>query len=660
MANSLTKSLPSLARIFRRFRPHLAREKPIIVGSVAALLAGTLLKLLEPWPLKFVFDRVIPTRKHPRLLTTFAWFDEIEPRTLLLYCAVALVAIVALRAMAEYFNRVGFAKIGNRVLTRVRNELFRHVQALSLSFHTSARTGDLTVRLVSDVNMLRDVMVTAILPLVAGALVLVGMWAVMFALQWRLALLGLAVVPLLGLWTTLLSHRIREAARKQRKREGAMASTANDSVSCAHVVQAYGLEPILAATFQSRSESSQQQDVKTARLSARLERTVDVLLAIATALVLWYGVRLVIGGEMTPGDLLIFLAYLRRAFNPVEDFAKYSGRLAKAAAAGERVLDLLDRPPEIGDLPGARPAPRLRGHVVFDAVTFRYGPPPVNDQLTPADGASPPVRAPTVLQELTLEFPAGVRAAVVGPSGAGKSTLASLIPRLYDPESGRVLIDGHEVREFTLDSLRRQVALVMQDAVLFAAPIRENIAYGLTGGVDVQSPQIDVRIEAAARLANAHDFISALPGGYATNLGERGVTLSGGERQRIAIARAAVRDAPILILDEPTTGLDEQNKRDVIEALHRVGEGRTTLLITHDLGLAATADMIFYVESGNVVEQGSHDELMRADGRYAALHRLQNRSPAADPLAASPPPPPEVASPLAQPHLISVSPPSGF
>jgi len=333
---------------------------------------------------------------------------------------------------------------------------------------------------------------------------------------------------------------------------------------------------------------------------------VDVLLAVATALVLWFGTRLILlqdsqtsPSSMTPGDLLVFLTYLKRAFNPMQDFAKYTGRLAKATAAGERVLDLLDRTPDIRDAPNALAAAALRGEVRFEHVSFAYEP------------------GQPVLEDVDFVVRPGQHVALVGASGIGKSTLASLILRLYDPTQGRILIDGHDIREYTVASLRSQMSVVLQDSVLFAASVRDNIAYG---ALDVAP----AAIESAARLANAHSFIEALPEGYDTVLGERGVTLSGGQRQRLAVARAAIRQAPILILDEPTTGLDEANERTIIEALRRLAHQRTTFLISHDLQVAAHADLILYFECGQVRERGTHAELMELDRQYATLYRLQS------------------------------------
>lgn len=599
MARGLTlkESFPGLRRIGRYFWPYIRQQRSLVIGSMLALFASVGLGLLEPWPLKFVFDRLFRVASKRRFGSIPA-LDSLDPMTVLALAAVAIVVITGSRALVDYWKSVGFAQLGNRVLTQIRNQLYRHLQRLSLSFHSGARAGDLTVRVIADVNMLRDVVVTAALPMAASLLILVGMWAIMFWMQWRLALLGLATLPFLWISTLRKSRRIHEAARKQRQRQGAMAATAAESMSAIKTVQALSLEEIFAQEFDTQSRQSQKDDVKAGRLSAGLERTVDVLLAIATALVLFYGARLVMNDLLTPGALLVFLAYLKRAFNPLQDFAKYSGRLAKAAAAGERVVDVLERVPEVRDLPGAVPAPALRGAVWFDKLGFAYEP------------------GRPVLENVDFEVPAGQHVALVGPSGIGKSTLVSLVMRLYDPTEGRVMIDGRDIREFTLDSLRAQVSVVLQESILFASSVRDNISYARPDATLEE-------VQTAARLANAHEFIEALPQGYDTVIGERGVTLSAGQRQRVAIARAAVRRAPILILDEPTSGLDEENARAVTEALERLAAGRTTFLITHDLQHAARTDMIMYLEGGRVLERGAHDELMRANGRYAGLYRMQ-------------------------------------
>jgi ATP-binding cassette subfamily B protein len=597
---TLRDSLPGLGRLTRRFWPYLGRERPLIVASLLTLYIEIGLRLLEPWPLKVVLDRVVATaRGHG--VRRLPFLDAVDAGTLLALAALAVIVFAGLRALAAYYNTVGFALVGNRVLTAVRNELYSHLQRLSLSFHTGARSGDLIVRVTSDVGLLQDVAVTALLPLLANALTLVGMAAVMLWLNAPLTLLALATGPLFWAFTTRRSRRIRETARRQRQQEGAMAATAAESIGAVKVIHALSLEGTFARAFTGQSRKNLATGVYATRLSAGLERTVDLLIAVATALVLWFGARQVLRGAMTPGDLVVFLAYLKNAFRPVKDFVKYTGRLAKASAAGERVLDLLDRVPDVRDLPGAVPAPALRGAVRFEGISFAYEP------------------GRPALEQVDCDVQPGQHVALVGPSGSGKSTFVSLILRLYDPTAGRVLIDGRDIRDYTLASLRAQTSVVLQDSLLFAATIRDNIAYGAPGA----PPEA---IEAAARLANAHAFIEALPHGYDTVVGERGVTLSNGQRQRIAIARAAIRRAPVLILDEPTTGLDGANERAVIEALDRVAEGRTTFLITHDLRLAARADLILYLDDGRLRERGTHGELLHADGRYAALYRLQTAS----------------------------------
>src|SRR3989441_1122376 len=417
----LQKSLPGLWRILLHFWPHIRQYRLLMAGSLLALFAEVGLRLLEPWPLKFVFDHIIGSNTK-RGAAFLSRFESVDAMTLLTCAALAVVVITALRAVASYWETIGCAQIGNRALAKVRAQLYRHVQYLSLSFHTRARTGDLVVRLMNDVGMLQDVAVTALFPLLAKVLVVAGMMALMFYMQWQLALIAMAVFPLFWLRSITVGRRIRAVAKKQRRREGAMAATFTESITAIKTVQALSLEETFARAFTAQSDKSLKQDVRGKRLAAALERSLDVLIAAATALVLWYGTRLVfVSKQLSPGELLVFLAYLKSAYRPVQDFAKYTGRLAKASAAGERVIDLLERVPDVRDLPGAVPAPAFCGHIQFEKVNFAY------------ESGQP------LLQDIQLDVKAGQHVVVVGPSGGGKSTLLSLVLRLYDPVQGRVL-----------------------------------------------------------------------------------------------------------------------------------------------------------------------------------------------------------------------------
>jgi ATP-binding cassette subfamily B protein len=451
---------------------------------------------------------------------------------------------------------------------------------------------------MSDVSIINDVVVTAVLPLAASFLVLLGMVGLMLWLRWELAFLALATAPLFWIRTVKLSGLILDASRKQRKRDGAMAATAVESIGAIKIVQALSLEGMFSEAFSNANAKSLRAGVRASRLSASLERSIDLFVAVATALVLWFGARLVLERALTAGDLVVFLSYLKSAFRPARDFAKYTGRLAKAKAAGERVLDVLEQQPEVRDLPRARSAPTFSGALRFEGVSFAYE------------------SGRRVLDDVSFEVRPGQWVAVTGASGSGKSTLASLVLRLYDPELGAVLIDGRDIRDYTLDSLRSQISVVLQDPMLFAATVRDNIGYGAPRAAVVE-------IEAAALLASAHGFIEGLANGYETMLGERGVTLSGGQRQRIALARAAVRRSSLLILDEPTTGLDGENARAVTDGLKAIARGRTTLLISHDLDLVSRSDLILVLDGGKLIERGSHEELLRANGRYALMFALR-------------------------------------
>jgi ATP-binding cassette, subfamily B, bacterial len=585
-----------MGRIIQKFLPQIRKQRTLLTVSFLALLAETAMRLLEPWPLKFIFDRIILPGFRPDAVGV-PFLNTLSPMALLTLLTLALIAIAFLRGAAAYSSTAGMAIAATHVMTDIRGNLYSHLQRLSLGFHNKAKSGDLITRVTYDIERLREVTVVAALPLLTNVLTLVGMLGVMFWLNWELALISMAIFPIFLLSTVRISKKIQKVARRQRKREGAMAAVAAEAMGAIKVVQALSLEERLEQSFSSQNQESLKEGAQAQRLSAGLERTVEVLVAIATALVLWRGVQLVLRGTLTPGDLLVFTTYLKVAFKPMRQLAKYTGQISKATASGERIVDLLETVPDVRDLRGATDAPPFRGAVRFERVAFGY-----EDR--------------TILQDLNFKAQPGQQVALVGPSGGGKSTLVSLLMRFYDPLEGRVMIDGHDIREYKIDSLRQQISIVLQDSVLFATSVRENIAYGYLDASEEQ-------IIAAAKLANAHDFITQLPQGYDTVLAERGATLSGGQRQRIAIARAAVRQSPIVILDEPTTGLDNESERLVNEALERLTRDRTTFVISHNLRATEAVDQILYIEDGTILERGSHDDLMQRDGKYAHLYRLQ-------------------------------------
>lgn len=581
-----------LARIYRHVAPYLRQQRRLALGAGAALVGATLLRLVEPWPLKLVIDRVVATGPAS---TGLAALDALSSQALLALCAALVLLSVALRALCEYLATVGFALTGSRVLGQLRHDLYCHLQRLSLSFHEGTRTGDLTMRVVNDVSSMREAMVTALLPFATNVLILFSMAGVMLLLDWRLALVALAPLPLLAFATVRLGGRIQQVSREQSRHEGGVAATTAEALGGIRMVQALSLEGRMARTFETSNAGSLADGVKAKRLAASLERATDLVSGLSTALTLWYGALLVLRGQITAGDLVVFLTYLKNTFRPIRDFAKNFSRIAKATAAGERIADLLEEQPQIREAVDAYRAPRLAGVIRFDQVCFAHS------------GGKP------VLDGFDCRIAPRELVALVGASGAGKSTFASLLLRLYDPTAGSIRIDGHDIRQLTLASLRGQIGVVLQDTLLLAETVRENIALA-------RPEASNAEIEAAAQLAEAHEFIVALPEGYDTVLAERGASLSTGQRQRLALARAALRECPILLLDEPTNGLDPDNEALVIAAIHRLARRATVVLITHDMELAASVDRVLVVAEGRLAEQGTPAELLAKDSLFAAMH----------------------------------------
>src|ERR1043166_1912766 len=589
-----------LLRVIRFVKPYRAFLVLVFFG----VLGETVAELLQPWPLKLLFDHIFVNRPLP------AAIDGIvkaivgrEAVGLLYFVLMAAVGVAALNAACSFIQDFFMSRVSHWVIHDLRRQLYWHIQRLSLAYHNERRMGDLMGTLTGDIEAVRQLLESAMIGFVINCLTLAGMIAIMLAIDWRFALLGLSIVPPLIAVIYNLTRRIKQASRDVRRREGAVAAVAQEVLSSILVVQAFTREDYEQARFERENEQRILAGIRARTLQAKLRPVAELMVAGGTALVLWYGARRVLAGSLMPGALLVFLNYLSRLYKPIKELSKQLDLMSRAGAGVERILGILDTEREVRDFPGAKPALQFRGRIEFKDVSFAYR-------------AGEPV-----LKDITFTVEPGEVVALVGSTGGGKTTLVSLVPRFHDPYEGRVCIDGRDVRSYTLNSLRCQIGLVLQDTVLFYGTIRDNIAYGRPeAGFD--------EVVAAAKAANAHEFIEKLPNGYDTLVGERGVTLSGGQRQRMAIARTILRDSPIILLDEPTTGLDASAESLVLEGLKRLIAGRTAIIIAHRLATVSHAGTILVIEGGKILEKGSHQELLSRGGRYAELYELQFRGQA--------------------------------
>lgn len=586
----------ALKRTLRLVLPYVGEHRLLIIVGLLALAGDVIFRVLEPWPIKVAVDAVTQS-----LGAEFAGATGLaeDITTTLVFWAVALAVIVAGRAACNYVSTIAFAKTGVKVVTRLRTRVFDHLQSLSLKYHSTASVGDTSQRLVGDMGRLQEVAITAGLPLVGNVATVVVLFGVVMWLNPVLSLVVLCTGAVYLVISHFATPAITSASRSTRKGEGRLVGDAAEALGAIRVVQAYGLQDVVATGFAAGNQKALKAGIRARRLAARLERSTDLIVGLATAVVLGFGGWQVLRGHMTPGDIVLFMMYLKTTMKPLRDMAKYTGRIARASASGERIADLMDVPVAIADPPEPKPMTDVRGHVFLQNISAR-------------DGHGRPL-----FRDLNLHIPAGQRVGLLGPSGAGKSTLASYLLRLADVDEGTVRIEFYDTREVALEELRNKVSILLQESVLFTTTVRENIRYGRLEATDEE-------IEAAARAAGAHEFIMALPEGYDTELGARGDTLSGGQRQRIAIARAMVRNSPVIILDEPTTGLDPAARALVQESLETLTHGRTTLAITHDLAMIRGLDRLLWLEDGRIVEDGHPDELLATPGsRIAHWARAQ-------------------------------------
>ena len=589
-----------LRRTIRLFRRFTGSRKPYVAGVVLlGIEAGT--AVVEPWPIAYLIDYLQGARPE---LEGFSLLASARLTTIMVLTA-AIVLIAAANSAADSLTEVSMARAGRSLGYSIRVAMYSHLQRLSLAYHDKRRTGDVLTRVTGDVLVVEDFVVKSVSNILGSLMVLVGSFVFLLYKSWNVALVALVVVPLLAVVSNHYSRHIKKASKTQRDREGDLASTTQEMLTSIRLVQSYGRGVVDLERFSGQTERSMHASLVAANIQARFSFAIALLEAFAISAVIWLGVWLLDQAAITVGTLVLFVLLLENMFRPARKIVSEWYKVGKVFASVERIDDLLDREVVVSDAPDAVPAPPLQGRLTFRHVAFTY---PVEHE----DGSRGDSRA-QVLEDVDFEVSPGEVVALVGPSGAGKSTIAQLVPRLYDADAGEVLVDGMPVRALTLASLREQVSVVLQDTVLLSGTVAENIGYGI---VDAQEEEI----EAAARLANAHDFIMAMPDGYATQLGERGSTLSGGQRQRLAIARAFIRRAPILILDEPTTGLDRESADTVVSALRSLMTGATTIVISHDPALVRCADRVLVVSHGRVVEEKPDREPEGPGADVVALH----------------------------------------
>jgi ATP-binding cassette subfamily B protein/subfamily B ATP-binding cassette protein MsbA len=592
--------MPGSARTAREVLAYLRpyRGRALLVLLLVAI--GNVLTLLMPWPLKLVVDHVLGHEPLPASLVAALPAALAEPAALLPAAIAAAVVLELLAAALGFAENYVSIDAGQRMVNDLRGDLYAHLQRLSLAFHSRQRVGDLIHRVLADTFALQSLVMHGVLPALSAVTMLVGMAVVMVRLHAGLAALTLALAPVLGVVVGLVGARIKGAAIRAREEEGAIYARTQEDLASIPVIQAFTREDETTRRFVGASRASLRAFLRLYNVQTLFGGTVTALLGIGSALLLWAGARDVLGGGLSVGTLLVFLAYLRSIYTPVSRLVGSWGTVRAAEASAERVFEVLRTPPQIVDRPGAPALPPVRGRIALEGVSFAY------------EAERP------VLRDVSFVAEPGETVAVVGPTGVGKTTLAALLLRFLDPTAGRITIDGHDLRDVQLRSLRAQISLVLQDPLLLSTTVRENIAIGRPGASDAD-------IERAAREARAHEFIVTLPQGYDTPLGERGVRLSGGERQRLSLARAFLKAAPILVLDEPTSALDAATEALVVERVAALARGRTTLIIAHRLSTLRGADQVVVLEAGRMVERGSWDALLAGRGALRRYYDLQMR-----------------------------------
>ena len=594
----------NVTQLLRPYRLQLSLGLVAMVGEAVA-------DVLQPWPLKIVLDNVLHSKSsHGWLNLLIAKHYGASSQGILTFAVLAVLAIAIFDAACGYADKYLSTSVGQWVTHDLRRAIYHQVQRLSLAYHDTSQTGDLISRVTTDIDSIQTFIVSGLLTIVVNILTLVIMVGVMLHLNWRFTLIALAVVPPLVAIVYTYTRASKKASRDVRKHESKLTSVIQEVLSSIRVVKAFAREDYELDRLEHESLETVEASLAARALKARLTPLVNILIGLGTAAVFWFGVKMVLANELSPGSLVVFLAYLRGMYKPIQDLSKIMDTYSKADIGYERIQEIMGSENEMRDMPKARRAPRFTGRIDLDEVSFSYTP----DQ--------------PVLQQVSLHIKPGTMVALVGPTGSGKTTIVNLIARFYDPAAGKVRIDGHDIRYLKQAGLRSQISFVLQDTVLFSGTIWQNIAYG--------RPEASrEEILAAAHAANASEFIDKLPKAYDTAVGERGLTLSGGQRQRIAIARAIVRNSPILILDEPTAALDANSEQLVFGALDKLMQGKTSIVIAHRLSTVRKADCIYVIQNGRVQETGTHDQLLESEGLYSSLYHIQfNHDEPASPLLA--------------------------
>jgi ABC-type multidrug transport system fused ATPase/permease subunit len=604
--------------LLRLIRSLIRPYRGILAVILGAMLVQTAMSVATPWPLKIILDNVIGSRKlHP-------WLEAVlhpvlaggSKMQIAVAAALAVIVIATLGAIASYVANYYTTSVGQWVANDLRLRTYHHLQQLSLHYYDTHQTAAVLSTITSDVQTIQAFASASTLGILVDLLTIVAMLVIMFWLNWDFALIAVAVTPFMLLLVSRLKKAVKKATHEVRKQQSNMVAVVEQGLQSMRVIKAFGRQDLEQEELSEVSQATVDAALKARRVKAMLSPIVTVTVALCTAIVLWRGSSLILAGAMTVGALTVFLSYLSQFFKPVQDLAKMTNTIAQTAVGVERVRAILEADDIVPEHPEARAPKALKGDIRFQNVAFSY------DKDAP------------VLRDVNFDIKAGEMVGIVGPTGGGKSTIVSMIPRFYDPTAGKVLVDGTDIREFKLQGLRDQIGYVLQETVLFRGTVAENIAYGRGGATRDE-------IVAAANLANADEFISQMPHGYDSMIGERGETLSGGQRQRIGIARAIIRNNPILILDEPTAALDTESEKSVIEALERLMKGRTVITIAHRLSTIRDANKIIVLKNGVVAEQGTHAELMAGRGVYADLYAAQfsTDSPRPAKPTVSPPPP---------------------